>query len=295
MIGAVLFSCLAMAAAAAPRSDQLIHSPYNKYQSSTNRHINVFPNDRRLKGNPKFFKKPATPKEAAEDAVVQSTRRRADVYFGGRLSVGSSRREPMLCYVLLSTKKEYVLLTNNMIVFGPRCHWAITANLARDLVVNSTQLHKLAAQHDTAIVHEDYLTTSSYLVKTNLWKGVVLKLHGSYSHVWLMDADIKFADRDRLAQIEDEWFCGSVSGAPPLISQPTVTQSSAARQDYVQVNYFRQYKASPLSTMGTTIVENQIVLADMGFLYWMFREVIEPYFEKLEEYSITGLLVVLRC
>ena len=280
MTRAALFFCLAIAALLVITSSDLHRSGKADKKKTAHDQFSALKN-KAITTNSGFL-------NGKEVEVIRSTQSRAERYFGGRTTVGTPRRDPWLCYVLLSRMKEYALLRHNMEVFGPRCHWAITANLARDLVLNSTELHGFAARLDTKVVHEDYLTTTSYLVKTSLWKGVVLKLHKSYSHVWLMDADIKFADRARLDQIEDEWFCGSVSGSPPLISQPTVAQSNARQQqDYLQVNYFREYEDSPLSTMGTTVVENQIVLADMGFLYWLFLEVIEPYFEKLEEYSIT--------
>lgn len=222
-----------------------------------------------------------------EKKVKKSTHQKADLYFGGRETVGTPVRYPFLCYMLLTKKKEYNILRENIANFENRCEWAITANIAHGLEFNKSELASFASSHKTKMVSIEIVSTRGYMVKTMLWKNITTRLHGEYSHVWFIDADIQFLSSKGIDDIHTDWLCGSVTGFPPLISQPMVS-SKGDKQDYAQLNYFSQYGKIPLSTLESAVVENQIVLADMNFLYWLFTEVVEPYFEDIYEYQVTG-------
>lgn len=223
----------------------------------------------------------------SEENVLKSTIKKSEVYFGGRTTIGTPIRYPFLCYMLLTKHKELLLLKRNIAAFGYRCQWAISANTAKGLMIKVEVLNRLADRVNTSIVYTQVFHKSGYLVKTPFWKNITMLLRHRYSHVWFMDADIQFVSHKYIEAIETDWLCGSVTGVPPLISQPTI-RNDGELQDYPQVNYYSHYRDSHISTIGTYVVENQVVLADMNYLYWLFSEIIEPYFEPIPEYKMSG-------
>ena len=226
-------------------------------------------------------------KPGAENAVIRSTISRMDRYYEGRNSVGKEPIYPFLCYSLLSKQTEFSILLHNIAVFGARCQWALTFSVAGDLVVDESLLESVTKTSKTKIIQKKSLNAGR-LIKTIMWKQLVLSKHLSYSHMWMIDADIQFSV-EQLKLYLYAWRCGSVAGSPPLISQPTVKPGpDAAPQDYLEVNHDDQYDESSVSSIGSSIVENQVVLADMGFLFWYYREVIIPFFERIKSYNESG-------
>lgn len=195
---------------------------------------------------------------------------------------------PFLCYSLLSKQTEYSILLSNIAVFGHRCEWVLTYKVSGSFRPNTSEVISVGLRHGSKIIQQNLVDTGR-LMKTFAWKDVVLSFALQYSHMWLIDADIEFKSSNELDNYITSWFCGSVAGFPPLISQPTVRAApGAARQDYLEVNHYSVYSRSGLSTIKSKVVENQVVLADMSFLNWYYQEVIGPYFEKIRSFNNTG-------
>lgn len=233
-------------------------------------------------------------REAVENSILRGTTRRSHLYFGSRRTVGMPVHYPILCFTFIKRIKDYRILKRNMRMLGSTCDWAIAANLANGLRFNSMELDNFAKRNSVRLVHEDYRFTLANLTKIQLWKSVVSDLRDRYSHMWVLDGGMTLQDEHHYNQIVNDWQCGSVGGSPPLVSHPMIKVMGATKI-LPQSNYFNEYSTTDISMIGDTVVDDKAVLFDIGFLHWLFVEVMEPTIETEKDYSVFGNFRYISC
>ena len=117
--------------------------------------------------------------------------------------------------------------------------------------------------------------TNSFVGKLIFWRSVLRDVRSRHEALWLVDADISFT-HFAMDRFYCAWRC-AFRGGSPLLAQPVVRQPT---QDFwpFRADSWRVGKLSSWRALRLPFLEQQVTVADPGFMTWFVRALEERSF-----------------